>query len=278
METRPLALHQVTAVELEPRDLVVLAGELGCDRVCLFTYAPDDPLPGSGVGRLPFHTVTPSSKAELLSRMRDCGVGVSNVEFFPIGPATRVGDFRSGFELGRELGAGRAVVHIHDHDDARALATLARTCELAAEYDLAIGLEFMGFTACDSIQRATFFAVQVAQPNIGLAVDALHLVRTGGSPDDVAALPASLISYAQICDGRGTAPAKQYRPEAMDRLAPGEGDFPLPAILAALPAHTPLDVEVPSATLKEAGMPARERAARAVSATRRLLSGVEPSR
>jgi sugar phosphate isomerase/epimerase len=94
----------------------------------------------------------------------------------------------------------------------------------------------------------------------------------------VAAVPAAAIAYAQLCDGPDLRLRGDYLPEAMDRMVPGDGAFPIAAILDALPAATALDVEVPSLAGQRAGIPALERARRAVAAARSLVEAARPSR
>ena len=275
---RPLALHQITTMEASPVELVAIASEVGCRKVCIFTHVPAVGLPDRR-GTATFPLVTEASKAPMLARLRECGVSVANIEFFPIAADVPVEHYRAAFALGAQLGAERAVTHVHDAVDTRAIDTLGRLADLAAEYRLGLGLEFMGLTpACNSIARAAWFVDQVARANVGIAVDALHLVRTGGTPADVAALPARSFSYAQICDGRGLHRSADYLPEALDRMMPGDGDFPLAAIIEALPQATALDVEVPSVKLADAGVPALERAREAVRRTRALIESSTPQR
>jgi sugar phosphate isomerase/epimerase len=275
---RPLALHQITAMEASPVELVTIAAAVGCQGICVFTHIPMIALPDQH-GTAAFPLVTEDMKPQLLACLRDQGVTVGNIEFFPVAADVPVEQYRAAFALGAELGAARAVTHIHDAVDTRAVDTLGRLADLAAEYRLGLGLEFMGLTpACNSIARAAWFVDQVAHRNVGIAVDALHLVRTGGTPAEVAALPARYFAYAQICDGRGLHRSADYLSEALDRTMPGEGDFPLRAILGALPQTAALDVEVPSVRLAEAGVPAIERAREAVRRARALLAETTPAR
>lgn len=59
---------------------------------------------------------------------------------------------------------------------------------------------------------------QVAAPNAGLVIDFLHLARTGGTPSDVARVPAHEIAYVQICDASATlAPSAGLADEARTR-------------------------------------------------------------
>src|ERR1700722_6292213 len=177
-----------------------MARAVGCQQICVITNWVEATI--SNVPRhLEFPVIRKSQKHEMLDRLADEGIGVSNIEFFPIAADTDVQSYRPSLELGRELGAQRAVVHIFDLDDARATDRLGQLCELGAELDLVIGVEFMGMTpACNSIGRAIYFVEAAAQSNLGIGVDALHLVRTGGTVSEIAALSANVVVYAQICD------------------------------------------------------------------------------
>jgi sugar phosphate isomerase/epimerase len=111
---------------------------------------------------------------------------------------------------------------------------------------------------------------RAAHPAGAVLIDALHLQRSGGTPADVAALPRRLLPYVQLCDG----PFDPVRPpeevaltEARTgRLFPGDGELPLPDLVAALPSGTDLGVEAPVAAL--AGQPPAEIARQAYAALR----------
>ena len=91
-------------------------------------------------------------------------------------------------------------------------------------------------------------------------------------------MPAELFGYAQICDGPDLVARADYWDEVFERMVPGEGVFPLAAFLDALPATTPVDVEVPSTRRREAGIPPLELARRAAKAARELLERAQPTR
>jgi sugar phosphate isomerase/epimerase len=186
-----------------------------------------------------------------------------------------VEDYAEAFAIGAEIGARGAVVHIHDPQEDRAIDGLGQICDLAAAHGLRIGLEFMGITpACASIGQAVHYVRQVGRANIGIGMDPLHLIRTGGTAADVLAVPEAFFTYAQICDGRGLHRSDDYLPEALDRLMPGDGDFPLAEILAALPADIAIDVEAPSTSRIATGLPALPHARAAVSRARALVEGL----
>lgn len=260
--TRPLALHQITAMAADPVALLSIAAEIGCQSVCVFTHLPN--------GGTPFPAIHQGNKTLVQQRMADTGVGISNIEYFPIGTEFNLESCRPALALGAELGARRAVVH--DTDQSRALDALGRLSTEAGQHGLSLGLEFMGLTpGCTSIHQAARYVEQLGTDNIGIAVDALHLVRTGGTPADVAALPASMFSYAQICDGAGLHQSSAYLPEAMHRQLPGRGDFPLLSLIEALPASIDLDVEIPQGLQPEAGSATLTHACEAVRLARELM-------
>lgn len=270
---RPLALHHLTMRESPIEELIATAAETGCSDVCLFTHAPRVPVPGATFTHFP--TVDRSNLAGVKAALAEHRIGVTNIEFFPVTEDLDMADYAESFAIGAELGALRAVTHIHDPDFTRAVETLGKLCDFAATFNLKLGLEFMGLTpACNSIGLARRFVEGVGRGNIGIALDALHLVRTGGTAEDILAIPADLFCYAQICDGRGNEARADYRPEGQDRLPPGQGEWPLRSIFSALPTEVPIDIEVPSTTQAAQGIPARSRAKAAVARTRELLLSI----
>jgi sugar phosphate isomerase/epimerase len=275
---RPIGLHQITVMDVDPLQFVEIAASAGCDRISIFTFAPKPVLPGQK-SRLLFPTVTREMQLDMQQRLAARGIAVMGVEYFPITADADLADYVAGLSLGRALGATRAVTHIHDSDGARAVDKLGALCDLAAQEGLTIGLEFTSLTrGCHSIQRAAWFVDQIKRSNFGIGVDCLHLIRSGASTTDLDGLESRYFSYAQICDGFGLEASSDYMTESHDRQLPGDGDFPLEAIIRALPAATALEVEVPSATRVKAGVTALEHARRAMAQARALVDRAEPTR
>jgi sugar phosphate isomerase/epimerase len=85
---------------------------------------------------------------------------------------------------------------------------------------------------------------------------------------------ADLVDFVQLCDGPlAIAEDQRWREAVGERGLPGTGEFPLAALLAALRPGTIIDVEVPQSAARKAGIPALERAGRAVEASRAVLAG-----
>lgn len=262
-----LSLHHLTMTEVSPVDLIDIAAETGYQHVCLFTevagaYAPLFPA-----------TRDPATVREVIRRSRDTGVGVYNIEFFPLTPEVKVADFAAGLEIGARLGGRRATAIINDADDGRAADNFARLCELGAAFNLQVGLEFMPLSMVKTLAHARRILAAAGHPNGSIALDPLHLMRSGGSPADLAGLDPALIGYVQICDGPLDG-GQDYLAEAIgNRQVPGDGQFPLEAFVAAVPADAILSVEVPLNRLRDAGVAPRERARLALAGARRVLAG-----
>jgi len=187
-------------------------------------------------------------------------------------------------EWAHALGARHLLVVSDDSDRARTLDGLARVARRCDEAGLTAVLEFMRFTHPRTLDAAVALAREIGPPQGpplgGVLVDALHLDRSGGQPEDLDAFEPSLFPYVQICD----APA---RPTADDvdaliaearhgRLEPGAGALPLAALLQRFPPATPISVEVQSDALERTTSP-EARARLLMNATLAVIEGAQPT-
>lgn len=275
---RSLVLHQITVMDLPALEFVRIAGGSGCDAISLFTNSPDVILPGQSA-RFDFPAITSLHKREALSLLAGQGLTVSGVEYFPLVPGVDLAGYVPGLALGAELGASRAVCHVHDTDPGRAVDAVGRLSELAAAHGLSLVVEFCPMTkGCASLDAAVALVDAVGRADFGIGVDCLHLVRSGGTPADLAALDPRYFGNAQICDARGAHAAETYMHETHDRELPGRGDLPLHAILSALPAKLAIEVEVPASRYRTAGVSAADHIRAAVACARAVVDTLEPRR
>lgn len=117
-------------------------------------------------------------------------------------------------------------------DTAQAAASVREVGDLAARHGVRLALEFN--SQCDQVN--TLAAVReilakAAHPHAGLLVDAYHLGRSGGRPDDLKNVPGKDIAYVQFSDvpRSGLVPG-----QALDRLPPGQGSVPFKEFFAAI--------------------------------------------
>jgi sugar phosphate isomerase/epimerase len=264
---KSFSLAHLTTLDVGPPHLISLAAETGF-RAIGIRLCP--PMPG-GVA-YPLRAGSPELR-ETLRSMKDLDVSVSDIEVVRIAPETNIEDFIPSFEAGAELGARRVCINIDDTDRTRVIDRFAGLCDLAAPYGLALDIEFMIWRPVARLEDAVDVVKAVNKPNAFVLIDALHLFRSGGSVDSVAAMDSALIGCVQLCDApRISPPPSGIIDEARgNRLLPGEGELPLRELVAVLPEHTPLGVEVPLAREKDS----LKRAKLVREATEKLLQGLD---
>lgn len=260
-----LALHQLSLRDVAPVDLPGIARRAGVDTVSVFVTPPSPDLDI-------FPRVLAEDAAAFRAACDDHDVAVHNVEVFSLGPETVVDDFTAALDLGAGIGATRLTALVQDKDQGRAGDNLCALADAAGTRGLHVSIEFMKFSECRSIGAGAELLSRLGHDNLSLLVDPLHLFRTGGSVADLRATDAALIGAAQICDGPMAAPESPFGEAVENRGIPGEGEFPLADFLRALPAGTPIDMEVPMKRFAKAGLSPAERSARLVKATRALLA------
>lgn len=271
---RPLGLHQLTAMDVSPLELIEIAASCGYGTVSLFTHAPHVPIAGQE-GKFVFPTVSPAMAREVRERLDAHGLAMINAEFFLLKNDADLVSYRQGLALGRELGARHAISHIFEPDAARAVDLIGKFCDLAAAEDMIVALEFCPMTpGCKAMAQAAWFVEQAARPNLGFGICPMHLVRSGGTPAQIEALDPAILLYGQLNDGHGLHQSAAYFDEVHDRLLPGNGDFPLADILRVLPADGPIEVKCPSDSRRKSGTSAMDYARGAYQRARLLVDGL----
>ena len=261
--TTGLGLAHLTALDLPPSDLIQEAARAGFASVGLRVHpaTAGGPAYPTRVGTEAHRTLKQILAAE--------GVRLNDIEFIQLTPDVDVAAFAGLLEAGADLGAKSVTVSGDDDDHPRLMAHFADLCDLAQSYGLRVDLEFMRWRAIGTLPQAEAIVRQAGKSNGAILVDALHLSRSSGQPDDLVSVPAQWLRAAQLCDAVAVMPTTDLAviAEAREgRLPPGEGVLPLNALLEALPADISLSVEMPLPAME-----ARARIAAAFDATRRLL-------
>jgi len=209
---------------------------------------------------------------------------VLDIEVIRIGPDTDIAALVPLLQYAGELGARNLAVtslagaEYEPVDEPRMVRKLAELGEAAARRGIQPMIEFMVFRGIATLDDAIRVIARAGHQNLGICVDALHLQRSGGTPESISRIPPQLISCVQLCDAPASAPAPQDIPREAryDRLYPGEGALPLRELLAVVPPDIPLSVEVPCAA--QSGLSVTERADKAARCTRELIASVHGRR
>jgi sugar phosphate isomerase/epimerase len=260
--TPPLALCHYTMIEVPPPDLVTLAAGAGFDAVSLMV---EFPLAGrssvawmNSGSRYPIHGDT-AMRRDTKRRLDDTGTMLVDASTCRLQPDTDVELFWPMVEAAAYLGARQINSNGDDPDGGRLVDRFAALCGMAADHGLLVGMEFQATTRIRTVADAVDLIVGAGVSNAAVTVDALHLARSGGCPDDVAQLPPGMVAYVQLCDGPASMDPDRYGWEAgTERLLPGDGEFPLGDLVACVPTEVVIGAEVPSSSRREAGISAQQ--------------------
>ncbi|PJE37112.1 hypothetical protein CVM52_08755 [Pseudooceanicola lipolyticus] len=203
----------------------------------------------------------------------DAGLIIFDTESLVLGHEPDRETLRMIFETAYELGATRMSClgfepaigpgHMREGEEPHRLATI---CEIAAEFGLMIGIEFMMFRSIATLEDARRIVVDSGAPNARIILDALHCFRSGLTMEQLQALDPALVSHLQLCDAVAQAPApdKLVDEARAHRLMPGQGAIPLAEMIRILPDDTPLSLEIP--VQENAHLPVKERVKRGAQA------------
>lgn len=265
-----LGIENISVFGLPPVEFVSLAADLGCQHI------------STGLTSFSFgiHDYPPFSlredrtlRQEMIAAMHDRGVSISLGEGCTIREGVDATSYQADLDLFVELGTERINTVSMDPDFNRTCDQFSIMAELAAERGLRITTELAPSLTIGDLPTALAALRQIGRPDFRLLIDTMHVVRSGSTPADVAALDPELIDYVQICDAPRQPRFESYHEESMfERMVPGEGGLGLPELLKVLPQDRVYAIEVPLRSQALAGVGPHERLGRCVEATRRLLA------
>lgn len=265
--TRFLSLSPLTVLPCSPLEQIDAAASAGFDAVDLRLV----PVLDTDVDVIG----DPALRRAIARRLKDAGMAVLGVEVVRIGPATDARALEPMLDYAAEVGArcvtvtAPAKAEWKPEYEPATVARLADLCELAAKRNVRPMIEFMAFRGIATLDDAVRVIRSVGHPNLGICLDALHLVRSGGSSAAVANIDSRVLTCLQLCDAPLAAPADLPREARYDRLYPGEGGLPLRELLRAVSADLPIGLEAPGTAY--AGLAPAERARRIAECARALL-------
>lgn len=175
-----------------------------------------------------------------------------------------------------ELGAQNILTVSSFDDPAATAARFAALCQRAAPAGIRVCIEFMRFTTVRTLADAVEIVRLADQPNAGILPDLLHVVRSGTTFDDIAAVDPSLFPYAQWCDGPAEPAGWDTRAlvtDALDdRSIPGEGALAVSEFERLFAADVPFSLEVRSKALRDTFPDPVDRARHLLAGTQTALA------
>jgi len=254
---RLLSLAAGTVLDVDPVETVSVAAAAGYDGVGLW-FDPDE--------------WSPARTRDVAARLDETGLTPLDMEPVILGRAVDPGD--ALVDTAAELGVRHVLVASGPASHAAVVDRFGELCDRAAPAGVVVVLEFLPIFTVATLHDAVAVVQAAARPNGGILVDTLHLARSGGSPEEVAAVPPELLPYLQLADATAhleDPTPVNLREEALHgRLLPGEGELPLTRALGAVPG-VPVSVELRSRALMEQYPDPTTRAAAVLAATRSVL-------
>jgi sugar phosphate isomerase/epimerase len=264
-----LALDHLTVADTTPSQLIAVAAEVGCPAVCMFLESM------SVLPRMPpFDLIGDTlERRETRRQCEDRGICIDLAYPFTLAARTQIDAFGPLMDTAAWLGVRTLNTLLYDRDPLRRFDRFAAFCELAAQHELLVAIEFYPLSQIRSLGEALELVARIGRPEqVGVNIDLLHLIRSGSRIEEIRAAPRGSIVYAQFCDGPQTLEREHWGSEASyQRLPPGEGQFDVVGFAQALPQGVPCSVEVPQDLQIAQGLGVGERALRALQAARCLI-------
>ena len=114
-------------------------------------------------------------------------------------------------------------------------AALRAMAGVAGRFNVRLGFEFLGFPTCsvNTVRAARGIIDEVADPRIGLVIDAFHFYAGGSRLEDLDGLDPSRLFIVHLDDAEPGEPATLSDAQ---RLLPGDGVIPLRGLIGRLQA------------------------------------------
>lgn len=226
-------------------------------------------------------TWTPATTRAIRQQARDAGVKLLDCEVAWIMPGAPDPWLTQLVDIAAELGARNLLCVSSDPDMAATTAKFQAMVDAAKGTGVRVNLEFGIFTEVKTIHVARAVLEAVEGEAKGLLVDTLHWSRSGGTAQDLAAIPREWLSYCQPCDAPADGPDltnfDAIIDDAINRRMPlGHGGLALGAMIAALPDDLPMAIEERSAALRDAFPDLTERAREVARTSRAFLAQQAP--
>jgi sugar phosphate isomerase/epimerase len=265
-----IGIENISVFGLPPVEFVHLAADLGCQHISTGLTSFDFGI----AGYPPFSLREDAAlRRDMQAAMRERGISISLGEGCTIRPGSQASAFAADLDLFAELGTLRINSVSMDPDFARTCDQLGILAEMVIARGMRATIEPSPPLTIRDLPTAIEALKQIGNPQLRLLIDTMHMVRSGATPADLAALDPDLIDYVQVADAPKAPEIANYMEEAMfERMVPGEGGLGLADVLAVLPADRVYALEVPLRRAALSGETPHARLGRCVTALRGLLT------
>jgi len=239
------SLAHLTVLGLAPPEMIYTARLAGYDYVSIRPILMG--VPGERNYAL---AEQPEMLKQTKRALAETGVKVHDIELARVIDGVDVKSYEPAMAVAAELGAKNIISSVWSDDTDYRTRQFADLCDLAAKYDLTVGLEFVTFAAVRDLKTAKELLDLVARPNATHMIDTLHFSRSRVALEELDTIPQKQLKFAHICDGPAEIPAMDDKSALIHtardaRLYVGEGAIDIAAIIGKLPRDVVLSVELP---------------------------------
>lgn len=185
--------------------------------------------------------------------MEETGIKIHDIELAKVDDAAVVANYESAFAAAAELGAEAVISSIWTENKDTALKKFEEVCDLAAKYNLYVGLEFVTWASVWNLEQSKDVLNTIARPNAGVLVDTLHAYRSGVSTEEIRSCPKEWFKFAHICGGPKEIPERTDTKsliytgrECRYYLTDPNNGVPAAEMVKAMPEDTVLSIELPN--------------------------------
>lgn len=239
------SLAHLTVLGWNPVEMIYNAHAIGYDYVSVRTIS-------MGVNRESDFDISRNHKLfnDMKEAMDETGMKVYDIELARVVDDVDVRSYEAPFEAAARLGAKGMISSIWTDNKPYYMEQFATLCDLAAQYNLTVNLEFPTWASVWNLEGVMEVLDEVKRPNAGVMVDTLHAYRSKVSLEELAAIPKEMLNLAHLCDGPVEIPERTDRDALVftgrdARYYVGEGAIDIAGMVKLMRPDTVLSIELP---------------------------------
>lgn len=270
------SLAHLTLIQCTAPELIYIAARAGYDAVSPRFIQMNVP------GEFAESPLSPAMISATKSALKTTGLKVLDIELARITEDCDPREFEAACALGGELGARHMIMSAwtKDRTDRNFLIDIySETCDIAAQYDLTVELEFPSFSRLRTLDEALDIVRAADRPNSAILVDTLYLHLSRVDLAELLHVPAAFLNFLHISDalpGIADTRAGMIQLARDARLYPSEGCIDFKGIIERVPPVN-YSIELPNQSrITELGL--EEHARRCLQHAKRTFGHVRSQR
>lgn len=239
------SLAHLTVLGWNPVEMIYNAHAIGYDYVSVRTIS-------MGVNRESDFDISRNHKLfnDMKEAMDATGTKIYDIELARVVDGVDVRSYEAPFEAAAKLGAKGMISSIWTDNKPYYMEQFATLCDLAAQYNLTVNLEFPTWASVWNLQGVMEVLDAVQKPNAGVMIDTLHAYRSKVSVEELATIPKEMLNLAHLCDGPVEIPERTDRDALIftgrdARYYVGEGAIDIAGMVKLMRPDTVLSIELP---------------------------------